>query len=433
MTETVEKSGRKTINAWCMYDWANSAFATTILAGVFPVYYGAVAGATLPGNRATVFWGYTNSFSLLMVALSAPILGAIADHSGTKKKFLCAFAAAGIMFTAMLSLVGRGEWLTASVLFIGGYVGFAGSLIFYEALLPHITGPENIDRVSSRGYALGYLGGGLLLAINLAWILKPQMFSIPNTEMASRISFLSVAIWWAAFSVPLLRRVPEPGREGPLKKENPVLAGFSRLAQTFRDVRRYKELTKFLIAFWLYSDGIGTVIKMATIYGTEIGIGQSSLIGALLLVQFVGIPCTMAFGAVAERIGAKRAIFLALGIYVLVAVGGYFMSRAWHFWALAVLVAAAQGGAQALSRSIFARMVPKSKSAEFFGFYSVSSKFAGIAGPLLFAVVGQITGTSRLSIISLLFFFIVGGILLSRVDVEQGIRAVLEESAVAGN
>ncbi|GAB4336084.1 MAG: MFS transporter [Candidatus Abyssubacteria bacterium] len=419
---------RKTINAWCMYDWANSAFATTILAAVFPIYYSSVAGAGLGGNRATVYWGYTVSLALFMVAVCAPVLGAITDYSGAKKKFLFAFVALGVVFTSLLATVGRGDWLTASFFFVLGDVGFAGSIIFYESLLPHITTSENIDRVSSKGYAVGYLGGGLLLALNLAWILYPKLFFMADSEVASRVSFLSVGIWWAAFSLPLFRRVPEPPAEHSLGEMAPVRAGFRRLLTTFRHIRQYKELTKFLIAFWLYSDGIGTIIKMATIYGTEIGIGRSSLIGALLLVQFVGIPCTMAFASVARVLGTKRAIFLALGIYCLVSVGGYFMREAWHFWALAAAVASAQGGAQALSRSVFGRMVPKSKSAEFFGFYSVSSKFAGIVGPFVFALVGHITGTSRLSIVSLIFFFVVGGLLLWRVDVEEGARAAIAEN-----
>jgi UMF1 family MFS transporter len=422
-----KSSDSKAVNAWCMYDWANSAFATTILAAVFPIYYGRVAGADLPGNQATVYYGYTASLALLMVALTAPILGAIADHSRSKKKFLLAFAALGIVFTASMVTVKTGDWAAASIFFIFGYIGFAGSIIFYESLLPHITDSSSIDRVSSKGYAVGYLGGGLLLALNVAWIMKPGLFRMANTEIASRISFLSVAVWWAVFSIPIFRHVPEPaGKSIAAEPAAPIRAGFMRLASTLREIRRYKELTKFLVAFWLYSDGIGTVIKMATIYGTEIGIKQGALIGALLVVQFVGIPFTILFGRLATRLGAKRVIFLALGIYCLVSMGGYFMSKAWHFWALALLVATSQGGAQAISRSLFTRMVPKSKSAEFFGFYSVSSKFAGIFGPLLFAVIGQMTGTSRLSIVSLVFFFVAGGLILSRVDVEKGAEAAAE-------
>jgi UMF1 family MFS transporter len=413
-----------------MYDWANSAFATTILAAVFPIYYGNVAGANLPGNQATVYYGYTASLALLMVALTAPILGAIADHSRSKKKFLLAFAVLGIIFTGFLATLKTGEWTAASIFFILGYVGFAGSIIFYESLLPHIADAASIDRVSSKGYAVGYLGGGLLLALNVAWIIKPKLFLMGNTEIASRISFLSVAVWWAVFSIPLFRHVPEPpGGATASEPASSVRAGFMRLASTLREIRQYKELTKFLVAFWLYSDGIGTVIKMATIYGDEIGIKQETLIGALLVVQFVGIPFTILFGRLATRLGAKRVLFLALGIYCLVSMGGYFMSKAWHFWALALLVATSQGGAQAISRSLFTRMVPKSKSAEFFGFYSVSSKFAGIFGPLLFALVGQLTGTSRLSIFSLVFFFIAGGLILSRVDVEKGADVAAAEAA----
>ena len=413
-----------------MYDWANSAFATTILAAIFPIYYSTVAGAELPGNKVTVYYGYTASLALLMIALVAPVLGALADQFRAKKKFLAVFAALGIVATAFMATVERGEWRTASVLFVFGYAGFAWSIIFYESLLPHIADSDKIDRVSSKGYAVGYLGGGVLLALNVAWILKPGWFFMADTEVASRAAFLSVAVWWAVFSIPLFRHVPEPMRRGD-EEVGPasILSAFKRLAQTIREIRRYRELMIFLAAFWLYSDGIGTVIKMATIYGAEIGIGRSALMGALLLAQFIGIPCTMLFGVLAEKIGTRRAIFVALGIYCMVSAGGYFMTKAWHFWVLAITVATAQGGAQALSRSLFGRMVPKSKSAEFFGFYSVSSRFAGIFGPLLFAVVGQITGTSRISIFALLFFFIAGGILLSRVDIEKGIEAVVADTA----
>ncbi len=413
-----------------MYDWANSAFATTILSAIFPIYYSTVAGADLPGNKATVYYGYTASLALLMIALVAPVLGAMADQFRAKKKFLAVFAALGIIATAFMATVGRGEWRTASALFILGYAGFAWSIIFYESLLPHIADTDKIDRVSSKGYAIGYLGGGVLLALNIAWILKPGWFLMADSEVASRAAFLSVAVWWAVFSIPLLRHVPEPMRRGDEGEESAsIFAAFKRLVQTIREIRRYRELMIFLAAFWLYSDGIGTVIKMATIYGAEIGIGRSALMGALLLVQFIGVPCTILFGVLAKKLGTKQAIFVALGIYCLVSVGGYFMSKAWHFWVLAITVATAQGGAQALSRSLFGRMVPKSRSAEFFGFFSVSSRFAGIFGPLLFAVIGQITGTSRLSIVSLLFFFIAGGILLSRVNIEKGVEAAAANSA----
>jgi UMF1 family MFS transporter len=428
---TNRKDYSRVINAWCMYDWANSAFATTIMAAVLPTFYSAVAGGSLPGNTATVYWGYTSSISLLINAVMGPILGAMADYIGAKKRFLALFAALGVFFTSLLVLVGQGQWLLASGLYILGYTGFGGANVFYDSLLPHIAKPEDIDYVSTKGYALGYLGGGILLAINVAMILFWDRLGLSSQEMASRLSFLSVGVWWAVFSIPVLRTVPEPpvhGREAA--GLSPLQVAFQRLSTTFGDIRQYRELTKFIVAFWLYNDGIGTIIKMATIYGAEIGIGQTDLIGALLLMQFVGIPFSLMFGRMAKSLGTKRSIYLALGVYTLISIAGYFMNTAGHFWALAAMVGLVQGGSQALSRSLFGVMVPKAKSAEFFGFYDVSSKFAGIAGPAIFALVGQLTGTSRLSIFSLVVFFVVGGLLLTQVNEEEGIRVAREQDAM---
>jgi UMF1 family MFS transporter len=429
---TKDKMHGKIINAWCMYDWANSAFATTIMAAVLPTFYSEVAGANLKPVQASSYWGYTNTIAMLLAAVAAPILGAMADHSGTKKRFLSGFASLGILFTALLVLVSTGDWLMASVFYILGRIGFAGANIFYDSLLPHVAYPDEIDQVSTKGYALGYLGGGLLLVVNLAWILKPEWFGLPGAELASRLSFLSVALWWAIFSIPLFRQVPEP----PFVQErgesaNPARAGFQRLGRTFRGIRRYRELFKFLIAFWLYNDGIGTIITMAAIFGAEIGIGTTSLIGAILAVQFLGIPFSFAFGWLARQLGTKRSILLALGVYTVIAIGGYFMQTDLHFWMLAFLVATVQGGSQALSRSLFGGMAPKAKTAEFFGFYDVSSKFAGIVGPALFALVGQMVGSSRPGIFSLVFFFIAGGLLLSRVNEKEGIQIARAEDALA--
>ena len=427
-----DKTYQRVINAWCMYDWANSAFATTIMAAVLPTFYAAVAGAGLPGNRATVYWGYTSSISLLIAAVLAPVLGALADYLGAKKRFLAGFAVLGIFFTSLLVLVGKGQWFLASVLYVFGEVGFSGSIVFADSLLPHIAKPEDLDYVSSKGYALGYLGGGILLAINIVMILFWDKLGLPSAEMASRLSFLSVGIWWAVFSIPILRIVPEPpaaAGQGP--RERALQAAFQRLGVTFRDMRRYRDLFTFIIAFWLYNDGIGTIIKMATIYGAEIGIGQTHLIGALLMTQFVGIPFSLLFGKLPKYLGTKRSIYLALAVYTLISIAGYFMSQAWHFWVLAGMVGLVQGGSQALSRSLFGAMVPKAKSGEFFGFYDVSSKFAGILGPAIFAVVGQITGSSRLSIVSLIVFFVVGGLLLTRVNEKEGIRVAREADAAA--
>jgi len=428
MNDVAEKLHRKAVNAWCMYDWANSAFVTTIMAAVLPTFYSSVAAAGLTGNQATVYWGYTTAIAMLIVAVMAPILGAIADYSGITKRLLAGFALMGIFFAALLYFVSTGDWLKASIFFILANIGYGGANVFYDSLLPHVAKADEIDQVSTRGYAMGYLGGGLLLAVNLAMIMFPEYFFLPNAEIATRISFVTVAIWWGVFTIPLLRHVKEPPASGDKTAGvNPITGGLRRLGQTFKEIRRYRELLKFLIAFWLYNDGIGTIIKMATIYGAEIGIGTTDLIGALLLTQFIGIPFSILFGKLARRLGTKPSIYIGLAVYTLISIAGYFMSEAWHFWVLAGTVGLVQGGSQALSRSLFGAMVPRNRTAEFFGFYDVSSRIAGIAGPALFAVVGQITGSSRLSIISLIVFFIGGGLILTTVNEKEGIRVAREQ------
>ncbi|MHB0859634.1 MAG: MFS transporter [Anaerolineae bacterium] len=430
---------RKVVRAWCMYDWANSAFATTIMAVVLPTFYSAVAGSTLSPDPdqarvlATSYWGYTNSITMLLVAFAAPILGAVADHSGAKKRMLGGFAALGIVFTALLVFIRTGDWLLASGLYVVGHIGFSGANIFYDSLLPHVAQENDIDQVSTRGYAMGYLGGGLLLALNLLWIMQPSLFGIPDTETASRLSFLSVAIWWAVFSLPLFRHVKEPAAvRQPGESRDALRAAFQRLGRTFRNLRSYRQLTLFVIAFWLYNDGIGTIITMAAIYGAELNIPQVDLIGTILMVQFVGVPFAFIFGWLARRLGTKPSILLALGVYVLIAVLGFFVTRSIHFWVLGFAVAMVQGGSQALSRSLFGSMAPKAKSAEFFGFYDISSKFAGILGPALFGFVGQAMGSNRYAILALVPLFVVGGLLLLFVNEKEGVRVAREEDAQAG-
>jgi UMF1 family MFS transporter len=423
----MDPTRRKIIVSWCFYDWANSAFATTIMAAVLPVFYSSVAATDLSKTTASSYWGYTNTIAMLIVAFTAPVLGALADHSGTKKKFLAAFAALGILSTAGLVGVGRGDWLLASSLYILGMVGFSGGNNFYDSLLPHVAGDQEIDRISSWGYAMGYLGGGILLVFNLAMILKPHFFGLPNAEWGTRYSFLTVSIWWALFTIPLLKNVSEP----PVvriagESANPLRASLQRLSLTFRNLRRHREAFKFLMAFWLYNDGIGTIISMAVIFGAEIHIAQEHLIGSILAVQVVGVPCSILFGRIAGKIGAKNAIFAGLIIYTGISIGGYFLQTALHFWILAIFVGFVQGGTQALSRSLFGTLIPKSRSAEFYSFYDVSSKFAGIIGPAVFGIVGQLTGSSRLSILSLVVFFVVGGLLLITVDVKKGRQMVAQ-------
>jgi UMF1 family MFS transporter len=435
---------RPELRAWAMFDWATSAVQTTVMVAVFPIYFVKVAGAGLPEGGATQRLATANSIALVIIALLSPVLGAVSDYSAAKKRFTAGFMILGAIATAALWTVHTGDIERASWLFVLVLVGAAGCFVFYESLLPHIAGPHEIDRVSTAGYALGYVGGGLLLALNLAWIQKPDWFGLPagpglseaQATLPARLAFVSVAIWWIVFSLPLFRTVPEPPariESDERRGQNPVLVAFVRLFETFRELRGYRQAFLMLLAFLIYNDGIQTIIKMATAYGTEIGIGQSALIGAILVVQFVGIPCSFLFGMVAGRIGAKRALFLGLLAYTAISVLGYFMRTATHFYVLAGLVGMVQGGTQALSRSLFASMIPPHKSGEFFGFFSIFEKFAGIFGPLIFAGTIAATGSSRNAILSVIGFFAVGAAILALVDVGEGQRAAIEaEARMAG-
>jgi UMF1 family MFS transporter len=482
--------------SWALYDWANSAFATTVVAAVFPVYYRTAIGADLPGNLASAYFGYTTATSLALVAVLVPVLGALADYYRSKKRLLAAFLALGVASTAGLFFAGPDGPLTTattaalagvgvdgpatgvvagSVLFGLGNVGFVGANVFYDSLLPHVAragsageavepgegeeralgarsgeavepgeGEERAlgarsgeavepgegdatvaDRLSTAGFALGYLGGGVLLVVNLAWVSVPGVFGFPDAETATRVALLSVAVWWAAFALPLFRYVDEPTPETPPERlaGGPVRIGVGRLGRTLASLPAHRDLLVFLLAFLLYADGIGTIIRMASIYGAEVGISRTGIVGALVAVQFLGIPFAFAFGSLADRVSAKRALAAGLVVYVGISIGGYFMRTEWQFWALAIAVATVQGGTQALSRSIYASLVPPDRSSEFFAFFSVSSKVAGVAGPAVFGVVSQVTGSARFSIVSLVVFFIGGLALLWLVDVEAGRRA----------
>jgi UMF1 family MFS transporter len=427
---------RQELRAWAMYDWANSAFICTIMTAVFPIYYVRVAGAGLAPAEATERFATATTVGLLIAAVLGPILGTLADYVAIKKRLLATFLGMGVAATAMMWFISRGDLLLASLLFILANVGANGSFVFYEALLPHVARPDEMDRVSTAAYAMGYIGGGILLVVNLAAIQKPDLFGLPSVEIASRLSFVSVAVWWLLFSIPLFRRIPEPpvareADEGP--RMNPVRVAFDRLGETFRALRGYKQAFLMLLAFLIYNDGIGTIIRMATAFGTELNIPQSTLITAIVVVQFVGVPFAFLFGSMAGWIGAKRAVFIGLAAYVGISILGYHVQDGDDFMRLAVLVGVVQGGTQALSRSLFASMIPRHRSGEFFGFFSVFEKFAGIMGPLIFALVLNATGTSRSAILAIIAFFVVGGILLAFVDVEEGQRvARLEEATAAG-
>jgi MFS transporter, UMF1 family len=419
-----------------MYDWANSAMVTTIVTAVFPIYFSAVAGADLGTAQATYRLAIATTIALVIIAVLSPILGTLADQAGIKKRLLGGFMLIGVVAVGLMFFIERGEWLYAAILFVVANIAVNGSFVFYDSFLPHIASREEMDRVSTAGYALGYVGGGILLALNLAWIQKPEWFGLPHgpdltpaqQTLPTRLAFLSVAVWWLLFSIPLFRDVPEPGGARGGGRVS-VMGALRTLRETFRHLGRYRQAVIMLVAFLIYNDGIGTIIRMATIYGTELGIGRGALIASIMIVQFVGIPFAFLFGAFAKWIGNKRAVMVGLVVYGIISIFGYFMRTGTHFLILALMVGMVQGGTQALSRSLFASLIPRQQSAEFFGFFAVVEKFAGIFGPALFAQVIALTGSSRGAILSIIGFFVVGGVLLHFVDVDQGQRAAREAEA----
>jgi UMF1 family MFS transporter len=424
--------GRPELRAWAMYDWANSAFQTTIIAAVFPIYFHSVVAADLGSSTSTSRFAWATTIAIVIVALVAPLLGAIADYAAMKKRMLGIFVAIGVVSTTAMYWIRDGDWMFALTLFIFGNIAVAGSIVFYESLLPHLVSEEELDRVSSAGYAIGYLGGGVLLAINLLMIQRPAWFGIPDAGTAVRLSLASVGIWWLVFSIPLFRRVPEPPRrlEPDESPTGSLLGtGVRRLIETFKELRRYKQAFLLLVAFLIYNDGIQTIIRMATTFGSQIGIDQGSMITALLITQFIGVPFAFLFGMIAGRIGAKMAVFAGLSVYALIVTLGYNMTSAAHFYALAIMVGMVQGGTQALSRSLFASMIPRHKSSEFFAFFGVFERYAGILGPLIFAMMVEATGESRNAMLAVLGFFVVGGAMLVFVDVDAGRLAARQAEA----
>jgi UMF1 family MFS transporter len=428
---------RRELRAWAMYDWANSAAMTTIITAVFPIYFVKVAAAELRPVEATAKLGLATTVAMIVIAALSPFLGSLADRTAAKKRFLAGFVLVGCAATALLFRVERGDWQLAQLLFIVINIALTGSFVFYDALLPHIASDAEVDRVSTAGYALGYIGGGLLLALNLAWIQKPAWFGLPAGEglapaqatLPTRLAFLSVALWWLVFSIPLFRQVREPpaDRSGGASSQEAI----GGLWRTLRDLARFKEAAFLLVAFLLYSDGIGTIIRMATAYGTEIGIGAGALIASIMIVQFVGIPFAFLFGAFAGKVGAKRAIFFGLLVYIGISVLGYSMRTATHFLILALLVGTVQGGTQALSRSLFATLIPRDRSASFFSLFAVMDKVAGFIGPAVFTVIGTTVGSSRAAVLAVVVFFLLGGLLLYLVDVERGQRQARAAEAAA--
>ena len=398
--------------AWALYDWANSAFATTVLAGFFPAFFRQFWSLGADPTEATLRLGLANGVAGFVMAVLAPLLGAMADRGGYRKRFLISWSLLGIGATFALYFVAQGQWALAAALFTLATLGFNGGIVFYDALLVDVAKPAEYDRVSSYGYALGYLGGGLLFAVNVLMVSKPAWFGLANAAAAVRWSFISVAVWWLVFMLPLAFYVTEqPGLPGG-GGQGSLRASLAELRQTLRHVLGYRNMLIFLAAYWLYIDGVNTIVKMAVDYGMALGFDTQMLLAALLLTQFVAFPAALLFGRIGERLGARGGVLIGIAVYAGVTAWAYFLHTVVQFFAMAVVIGLVQGGVQSLSRSFFGRLVPEGKSAEFFGFFNMVGKFGTVLGPLLVGLVAYLTGSSRASILSLVLLFAAGGVLL---------------------
>jgi UMF1 family MFS transporter len=414
---------QRSVLAWAFYDWANSAFATTVMAGFFPVFFSAISGDL--SVQDAQFWFNAALFAAsLSVAVSAPILGAVADRGGSRKRFLAVFTMLGILMTAGLVWVHAGQWPLGLGLYALGTVGFAGANVFYDSMLTDIAGKDDFDLVSAFGYALGYVGGGLLFAVNVLMAQRPDWFGLADAGAAIRASFVSVAVWWALFSLPLLLLVKESPTADAAPPARAVREGLAQLKQTLREIRAMRVILLFLAAYWLYIDGVNTVIKTAVFFGDRVlGLDQGGLVTALLVTQFVAFPAALAFGWLGKRIGPRPAILIGLTVYLMAIIYAWrFLQTAGDFYALAIAIGLVQGGVQSLSRSLYARLIPVDKAAEFFGFFNMVGKFATLLGPLLLALTPLVIPGAgpRDSILSLSLLFIPGALLLWRVQPEVG-------------
>ena len=421
-------SKKKSWFGWCMYDWANSAFATVILSAVMPVYFVSLvpeegASITLFGfthtSRASALWGYAVSFSMLIVAVTSPYLGSLADRWNTHRKFLFSYCLVGCLCTSLLFFATPGRYLFAAILFILSNIGFAGGNVFYNAFLPKLALNHELDRLSSKGFAYGYIGGGVALLLLFGMIQGYSFLGFPDKGAASRAGFLLTGIWWFVFSFPTFRYVRVPVSSIKTDKMHRGIRGYFEI---FSEIKKYPSLLLFLLAFLCYNDGIQTIIVVAAIFAREeLALSQGTILSCFLMIQFVAMPGTLIFGRLAEVYGAKRSLYLALNLFIIVTIFAYFMKTAWEFWLLGFVIALILGGSQAVSRSLFSSLIPEGKHAEFFGFYAISAKFASVFGPLTFALILDMTSSARLSILALTFFFIVGILLLTRVNTENAI------------
>lgn len=402
-------------NSWVFYDWANSAYTLTITTAILPLYFKSVfqnAGGS--ATLSTAYWGYANSIATLFLALLSPILGTIADYKGYKKKFFNLFFILGVVSTAMLALVPSASWVTLLILYIISAIGFSGSCIFYDAFLVDITTVERMDKVSTMGFALGYIGSTIPFIISMAIVVLAQYKKIPiSVTGASQVSFIITSLWWAVFTIPMLKKVKQV--HGIELESKPIIKSFKRIANTFKNIRQHKKVFLFLLAYFFYIDGVDTIIKMASSYGADLGIKSTTLLIVLLVTQFVAFPFAIIYGKLSERYKGKAMLYVGIIIYTIICIYAYFLKTSLDFWILAMLVGTSQGGIQALSRSYFGKLVPKEKANEFFGFYNIFGKFAAVMGPFLVGIVTQLTGKTSNGVFSIILLFIVGGFVLTKV------------------
>ena len=427
VSENMQDS-KKEIISWAFYDWANSSFATTVMAAFFPIFFSQYWSYGAASTASTFYLGLGNSLASVILAVIAPIIGAIADKGSYRKKLLILFAFLGAAMTFALAFVRMGMWPVAIILYILANIGFSGSTTLYDSLLPSIASEKKIDAVSSLGYALGYIGGGLLFLVNVIMFLFPAAFGLADGVAAVKASYMMVGIWWGVFTIPLAVFVKEPQGES-ITLGRAIREGFSDIASTLSALGSLRNTAMFLVAYWCYIDGVDTIIRMATDYGTALGFSSSSLIVALLITQFVAFPSAIAYGMFGKRIGVKKALLTAIGAYIVIAILGFFMTKEIHFYLLAVCIGLFQGGIQALSRSYFSRLIPEGHSSQFYGFFNMLGKFAAIIGPVLVGIMSVITGEQRYGILSLIILFILGFALLRRVDEE---KAKTEAAAFIG-
>jgi len=416
----------KKVISWALYDWGNSAYATTVMAGFFPVFFKEYWNTGQSVNESTFHLGMANAIASLVIVVLAPLLGAIADKGSARKKFLMFFATMGMVMTGGLFFVAQGEWVVAMMLYIFATIGFMGGNVFYDALIMVVAPEKKVDFVSALGYALGYLGGGVLFALNVSMTLWPHTFGLADAGEAVRVSFILVAVWWALFSIPILLFVKEPKIVRLMSMGAVISGGYGQLIATIREIRALRYVLLFLAAYWCYIDGVDTIVRMAVDYGMALGFKSSDLIVALLITQFVGFPAAIVFGKLGEGLGAKAAIFVGIGVYVVVTVWASSIEEVREFYILAGVIGLVQGGVQSLSRSFYTRLIPAGKSAEFFGFYNMLGKFSAILGPLIVGWVSIVTGSPRYSILSVVVLFVAGAIILYFVDEEKGRKMAIE-------